>query len=274
MSINNKHIVDDEIRIKSASGLGDTIYIYPVARHLLDSGFKNITVMTNYPDVFQDLPVKTIKHTKDWATYKISYAGAKRKKETDQYQDVLIAAGIPISTPLEIPWEIRNNEIVEHVRKRAKGKKIALISTPYTIFGREDEWGKEYRIDYRKYDEFLSLLRDEYFIVSTGTKEPIYLLNNVDMSMVRKTSVSDLLDLVYDSDTCVYQVGHMLPICEALNKRSFCFFSAVGMSLDNQFLRTITPSKVIHKKDICRGIVDIESTKSFKRHIQEVLCRD
>ena len=73
---------------------------------------------------------------------------------------------------------------------------------------------------------------------------------------MRKTTDADLFDLVSLADITMGQVGHILPLSECLNTKCFLFFSRAGLSCEEVFINTITPGKVIHKKDIVYSVVD------------------
>lgn len=255
--------------IKGASGLGDSIYLHPITCHHLAKGETDITVMTNYPELFQDLPVKTIRHSKDYADKKISYCSRKYHLNSTQWEDVCIAADVGKKLDLRIKWGVKNQALVDLVKKRAKGKEFVVVATPYKPFGREDEFGKEMTLDYRVVDKLIKN-NPQYFWVQTGREDALYKLP-VDLDLNRKTTAADVMDLVVHSKGVVAPVGHMLPICESLNKRMLCFFSRNGLNCENRFISSIKPQKVIHKKHLVSHVVDDESMESIQIAFNEVV---
>lgn len=260
-----------ELRLKCASGFGDTIYIHPVAKYFLDNGEEDITIMTNYPDIFADLPVKTTKHTKDWATHKMSYCGRKGKPGTSQFQDVLLAAGVPTDIKLEIPWEVKNRYFIDKIAKRSKNKPYVLVAAPYKPFGRDDGFGNELTIDYNRYDKLLGCIRSEYYIVQIGHGDRTARLKNIDMDLFGKTTPADVMDLTKESTFGVFPVGHMLPIYECLGKPGMCFFSKSGLDSEQPFINTITPEKVIHDKKNIHHIIDSDRFERYHAVLEKVI---
>jgi len=250
------------IRIKCASGFGDAIYMYPVAKHFIEQGEKDITLMTNYSDIFKALPVKTIHHTKDWATHKISYCGNKYKAGTSQFQDVCLAAGVPTDLEFKVDWSLRNKDLIENIRKMAtrKGRRILVVAGPDKPFGRDDEFGIELTIDFKRYDDLLSRIHQDWYIVQICKQQPIHKLKYLDVNLMGKTTPSDVMDLISIADRTMGQVGHILPISECLGTPGLIWFSRSGLNCENRFINSIKPEKVIHYRDTMLHVIDDWST--------------
>jgi hypothetical protein len=130
------------------------------------------------------------------------------------------------------------------------------VTAPFKPFGREDNWGKEMTVDFTCMDRLITAKKDDYFFIQTCKDDPIYKLKHIDFNLSRKTTVSDLIDIASLSSVLIGQVGHCLPLAECLNKPALIFFSANGLKCGNKFLESITPEKVIHKKNMIKYIID------------------
>jgi hypothetical protein len=186
--------------LKGASGLGDSLYIRQVAQHLYSQD-KDIflLIMSDYPMLFKDLPSHVVKHDKgniitykgqNYPVKKISYCGRKMKPQTTQFEDVCIAASVPQDIPYKLDWKVKNNDLIDRIRKLAKrkdGKPIILVTAPYKPFGRDDNWGKEMTVDFKVMDSLISAKRNDYLFVQTCKNDPIYQLKHIDLNLARKT---------------------------------------------------------------------------------------
>ena len=259
-----------EIRLKCASGLGDSIYIYPVLKEYLKKyDSRDITIMTNYPEIFQDLGVKTIRHTKDWASHKISYCPRKYDTSTTQFQDVLMASRLPTDIKLNIPWKVKEPDYINKLYQKMKIPfNYLVVAAPYVPFGRCDGFGKELTIKYQYLDDILRQLKKDYFVIQVGSEDSVYQLKNIDLNLCRKTTITQLMDLTSQASFVVGQVGHMIPIAEALNIPGMIVFSKNGLDCPNKFISSITPQKIIHKKNLLMHCTDNEYMKTVHKRIE------
>jgi hypothetical protein len=260
-----------EKKIKCASGFGDSLYMYPIVKYLIESGQEeSIIVMTDYADIYKCASFKDklsfVKHSKDMAQYKISYCGNKYKLGTSQFQDVCLAAGVPTHTDFTIDWKIRNTELINNIRKLSSNKKkVCFISAPFKPFGRVDEFGKELTINYKRMDDLIARNKDDYFFIQVCKNIPEYQLNNIDLNLAGKTSISDVLDIMSISDRSMGQIGHILPLSEVFDTKCLLFFSRKGLQCENRFISSIKYEKVVHKKCIVNYCVDDYSDVEIDR---------
>jgi len=235
--------------LKGASGLGDSIYAYPIVKHYCEK-HDDITVMSNYPELFADLPVKVIRHTKDNSDIRFTYGIRKYTPGTNQFQDSVISAKIKEDLKLEIPWSIKNDKMIARINKlfRRSGKKFkCALAVPYKPFGRTDDFGKEMTVNYKIIDELIKKFKDNVFFIQVGRFKPLYRYNNLDVDMNFKTTIPDLMDIVTYCDIGITQVGNLLPICECRNTPVLAFFSENGFKSESKFVRAITPGKTLCK---------------------------
>jgi ADP-heptose:LPS heptosyltransferase len=263
-----------EIALKGASGLGDAIYAYPIVKYFA-SKYDDVYFMSDFPELFEDIPnVKCSKHLK--INYiaipneesirkrpidvKFTYGPRKHIPGTSQYQDMCIFAkksykDIP-DLPLKIDWEIHNAELINTVKLVAKGRKICVVAAPYQPFGREDKWGDEIKIQPESIQYIIDDLKQlGYLCIAIGNKFCLY-EPMVEYNLINQTSLTDLMDLMFICDLAVTQIGNLLPISEALNKKNITIFSSNIPNCTHSFLKAITPEKCVHYKNLNLSLYD------------------
>jgi hypothetical protein len=254
------------IGLKGASGLGDSIYAVPIAEYY-SKKHDVVHIMSNYPELFKHITnVKCYKHEKlnyirngqerIPIDHRFTYCGRKYTAGSSQFEDSYMSIGIKDKLKLELPWIVKNTELIESVIKKADKKAICILSAPYEPFGREDCWGQLLRINPRMMCQIVDEFKDRVFFIQVGNRFALHKIPGVDMDMIGNTSVSDLLDLVKIADIGLSQIGNLLPICEALNTHNMIIFSHQAMISDNKFLAAIKPEKVVHYKRLNRSVVD------------------
>jgi hypothetical protein len=274
-----------EICIKGASGLGDTVYLYPIAKHF-STKYDTVHLMSNYPEIFESIPnvichkhlklnyvpiVEGDKVRKKEVDIRFTYGPRKHKIGTSQYEDMYLWAieNFNINFPkleLEIPWEIKNKELISTVRmianKRSE-RKIAVVAAPYQPFGREDKFGDEIKIK----PEMIQYICDDlkemgYLVIVVGNEYALY-EPICEYNLIGSTTVSDLFDLVSVADLTVTQIGNLLPISEVLGKKNITIFSENIPNCDHKFLKAITPDKCVHYKDLNLSLYDNEPVEKI-----------
>lgn len=260
---------NETIGLKGASGLGDSIYGYPIAKYYA-SKYRKVYYMSDYPELFESIPnVEISPHKKlNYITssdgiqpvdIRFTYCGRKYILGTSQFEDSLLSAKIRENVDLAIPWEVRNEELCDSIREAAHGRKICILAAPYEPFGREDKWGARLRIDHNSMAKIVydRELNEKVFFVQTGNK---FVLHNFDgaYNLICKTSAADLMDLVYISDVCLSQIGNMLPMAECQGKHNFIIFSESAMTCGEKFIEAIIPEKVVHYKKINKSVLDTD----------------
>jgi hypothetical protein len=229
------------ITARSGSGLGDSLYLRPVAEHLARKGL--VTVVSNYPDVFIGAPVLVEPFRRHKVDVVAHYVARKHVRGTNQWQDVLLAAGIAEALPLRFAWKVRNTALVENVRHHAAGRPIVLVHGGRPPMDRADGFGLELLPRAEAFHTVLGALSHAYR-VRVGRDSQAYPLA-CDIDYNRATSVSDVLDLASISDAVVCQCSFAIPLAEAFDKPLLAIWSARAQSSREEFIRTATPQKIL-----------------------------
>lgn len=259
---NNKGYIMSEIRLKGASGLGDTIYAYPIVKYYAQR-YDHVHYMTDYPELYKSIKnVTCYKHRKTndmgdgTVDIRFTYCGMKYTPGTSQFQDSVLSARINEKLDLKIEWQIQNGRLTEDIKKRAENKKICILAEPYEPFGRLDCWGALLRIKPEVMQTIVNTFRDKVYFIATGNRFVLHHTKHVQHDLVEKTTVSDLMDLLSICDFGLSQIGNLLPMCEALGKKNFLVFAKAAMVSENKFIKAITPEKTVHYKELNCSITD------------------
>lgn len=267
----NMGYVLTELGMKSQSGLGDAVYVYPIVKHFSPK-FDHIYLMNNYPEIFE-----SIKNVSCHRHLKLNYiaipegdnvrkipvnirctAGAgKYKQGTSQFEDILAFSGIGQKLDFKLDWSIHNPELINTIKLVAKGRPVCVVAAPYEPFGRDDGIGADMRINPKSIQRILDKFRKEILFITTGNRYCLHKLT-AEHDLVDQTSVSDLIDIVSISDMTLGQVGHMLPISESLGKKNFLVFAEKSFNSKEKFIRAITPEKVVHYKHLNTSVKDTD----------------
>lgn len=276
-----------EIGIKGQSGLGDSIYLYPIVKHFSPK-FDKVHVMTNYPELFGSIENVTcyrhlkLNHVTEETTQReipisvrASYAGGKHKPGTSQFEDYCLFSGITDKLNLSLPWTIKNKDLESVVKNVAKGRKISIVAAPYQPFGRDDKWGNELCINPESIQSIIDKHNKEFLFIAVGNKYCLDKLS-IEYDLIDKTTIPDLLDLVKMSDICISQIGNMLPMAECMGKKNLIIFADYTRKIkepyrskEESFLSAITPEKCVHYKHLNKSVYDNEETIGVFRE----LCR-
>lgn len=236
-------------KIRSGFGIGDNLYLQSIVRHLTDRGHKLI-VCTTYPDVFDPIKNRVTFHpfTKLKVDMVAHYGGRKKCTDTDQFQDMCISAGIHEPVDLRLDWTVRNKGLVEMIKKKANGRKIVFVQHPRTPMGRRDGFGKELSPDYRVMDRVLEKLKSRFLLVKFGEGKPLYDLKNCELDLVNKTTIHDMIDAASVCDYFFGQCSFVIPLAESLNKPCLILWSSKGLKAAHEYVRLVTPEKILHRK--------------------------
>jgi hypothetical protein len=121
---------------------------------------------------------------------------------------------------------------------------------------RKDGFGAELKPDYSIIDRLLAQHREQFVTVQIGAGKPLYVYQSIDIDTANKTTISDLLDIACLVDGFVGYCSFMIPLAESLGKPFFALWAAKGLKSHTSFIRSITPHKVIHRKDLGFYAVD------------------
>ena len=270
------------ISLKGASGLGDSIYAYPICKYYA-ARYETVNIMSKYPVLFQGLKnvnvydhkkvnyINTPSGDKIPIDIRFTYCGKKYTAGTSQFQDSCESAGIKESINLSIPWKVKNIALIEYIKDVADGRPICMMAAPYEPFGREDQWGKLLRIDSRILYDIVESRPDVCF-VQIGNKYTLHSIETADIDIINETSVSDLMDIASICDIGLSQVGNLLPMCESQCKKTFIIYSRKAVESDNKFISAIVPEKVTHFKKLNTSIYD-DDTNHVKRFNESLYAR-
>src|SRR6185436_3336954 len=101
------------LRIRSGSGLGDSLYLRPVAEWWARNGGRPVEALSFYPDVFRGAAgVRVAQFERENVDIVAHYSPRKREPGTSQWQDVCRAAGIRVPLPLSFRWSVTNGDLV------------------------------------------------------------------------------------------------------------------------------------------------------------------
>jgi len=206
--------------IRGLSGFGDSIYLEPLARKEAAEG--NVTVLSNYPEIFAHLPVKVEKFDRCRKCDKVfSYLEGKETPDTTQLADM----GYDCADDFEI----------EH-------KPIAIFAAGYNGMGSRNEMTPDKAVMQRIIDD----LRMCGYIVLHIANKSIEKYANV--TEIVSQSYFETVALFRGADLIVCQQGWGTALAEGLNKDCLVVFADKIRKSPTVFIRQITPKKVCCKK--------------------------
>lgn len=242
------------ISIRAGSGLGDSLYLQGVARHLVRQGAR-IEVCSDWPDIFRPLadkvrmspfrrrPVDRIAH----------YTGRRRVAGTDQFRDCCISAGILEPVELRLDWRVGNrqplNELLAH------GRPIVLVQLPREPMARGDGYAMELLPDCRVLQRAIDLLRGRALLVQVGKGQPLHRFDGIDVDLAGLTTISGLLDVASVATAFLGYCSFMVPLAESFGRPGLFIWSRRGLGSRNEVISGLTPTKVLHGA-ASRAVVD------------------
>jgi hypothetical protein len=229
------------VRMRSGFGLGDAIYLRPIAEHFVRGG-ADVTVMSEHPEVFIGAGVEVQPFTRQGINVMAHYSLSRASPYT-QFEDMCRAAGIA-TVPLAFHWDVRNQRLVDEVSALAEGRPIVIVHGGREPFGRTDGLGLSMVPDRAAFDAVLACMGD-CLTVGVGKADQIYTLS-VDLDLHGKTSVPDLLDLATISNGVIGQCSFAVPLAEVFDKPLLTVWA--GNPSGHPVLRQITPKKILHKR--------------------------
>jgi hypothetical protein len=228
--------------IRCGRGLGDSIYLESVVRHLIEKTGKQYIVCSDWPDVFKPLgdKVRVIPFTRQGVTILAHYASRKGVPHTTQFQDCCINAGITGKVDLRLDW--KPETVLE------TDKPYLVVGLARNPMGRTDGFGAEILPDCKVIQKVIDLHRNTHQIVLVGAGQSLYDFEGIDIDLSNKTSVSELLDVVYGSAGVIGYCSFILAAAEAMHKPAFMVWSRKGLDSGTEYIRQIKPEKIIEYK--------------------------
>ena len=234
--------------IRCGRGLGDSLYLQSVCREYVKQG-QRLKIATDFPDIFKPLGdmVSTMPFTRERIDIIAHYSLRKIYRDTTQFQDCCIQAGLSKNVEFKLDWKIVNSQLVEKLKIASKGKPILIVQSPRSPMNRVDGYGKELLPDRYVLQDILDIISPKLFTVLIGNETPMFELNGIDLDLVKKTSITDLLDIAFVCDAIYGYCSFAVPLAESFDKKALFVWSDNGLKSRDQFISSITPRKILHK---------------------------
>lgn len=222
--------------LRGGNGLGDAFYVQAIARHLKRKG-EDIRVATSWPDVFEHLNVPTIPFRRGNIDIVAHYINRKQIKATTQFRDCCIYARIQDKVEFKLDWP------------RGKGiksdKPVIVVSLPRLPMNRRDKFGIDLLPDCSVIQKAIDILRKHATIVQVGSGDPLHEYKHIDQDLSNKTTVEQLINVAADADGFLGYCSFIVPLAESLGKPLLTVWSNAGFRSENQFIRLVTPQKIL-----------------------------
>lgn len=263
------------VRVRCGSGLGDSIYLQSVCRHLADRG-DDVVALSNWPDVFRPLRGRVrVEPFERRNCNLVAHYSMRRGRPTTQWQDCYLQAGIKDPVDLRLDWTVTDPGFVASIRAAAESRPLVIVQLPRRPMDRVDGFGMSLLPRRVPAQVTLNRLRElGCFLVQVGAGVPVYHLTGLDLDLANHTTVAQLLDLASIADGCFGYVSFLVPLAESLGKPALFIWSRRGLDDRVEMVRRITPRKIFHKPELCRAVFDddrpaplIEAADAFHRQI-------
>lgn len=246
------------IAIRAGSGLGDSIYLQSVVRHLIDTEELPVEVCTNYPEVFAPIAgrVTLSPFRKDRINRIAHYSGRKKIGGTDQFQDMCITAGIKDSVDLRLDWKTVEPKAIRTLQ--AVDKPIIVVSMPRAPWGRVDGFGMEILPNCGRIQQVIRTIGKAALFVQVGRGRPLYRFSGIDLDLTNRTTIHGLVDVAHQADGFLGYCSYIIPLAESFKKPELLIWSRRGLNAKGErasFIRTVTPEKVLHRSS-SKSVVD------------------
>lgn len=234
-------------KIRAGRGLGDAIYLQSVVRYYVQKN-QPLIVVTDWPDVFYSLKDKVsfIPFTRQYIDIIAHYSGRKSFKDTTQFKDCCLQAGIFEPVKLKIDWQPINLELINQLKS---DKPIIVVQMPRKPMGRNDNFGIDLLPNQKAMQQVIDLVKDKFTIVQIGKGKPVYKLEGIDIDLTDKTSVTDLYDIAYIADGFIGYCSYLVPLAESFGKKGLYVWASKGLKSAEQYINTITPEKILYNSN-------------------------
>lgn len=249
--------------IRGGSGLGDSLYVYSVARWLIEQG-ESVEVCTFFPEIFSQLEGVKVSDFRRQNVNRIAhYVQRKKKKDTDIFEDVCISAGIPRETELRFDWKPVNTQLYRQVRD-ANGPRIAIL-LPRWPMARADGFGRELLPNCEAMQKAVYALRRKgAFTVQVGSGDALFHFRGISLDLANSTSVTDLLDVAAAVDGFFGYCSFFVPLAESLQKPALFMWSRAGLQSNKEFISTVTLKKILHAETSNAVMDDCDDVQLYK----------
>jgi len=197
--------------LQGLSGLGDAVFLYPIAAHYATRG--SVTIATHFPDVYTRLAGVS------FAAYgsvsqKIKYS---RVAGSNYYEDYLTTAGIDTEFFYEAPEPSETvKDIIAEARKSRRP--VCLVKDPIAAHMHRNKNDLSFAPNAERAQNWINQhARHFYFIAADDPADfRAARLSNIDRRV--SLSLRDYLALCGQVDAVATQWGHLLPIAQGLGK--------------------------------------------------------
>jgi hypothetical protein len=243
------------VTMRGGSGLGDSLYLQSVARHFVSKG-RDVEVHSNWPDVFRPLAGRvTVEPFSRVEVDRIShYTQGKNNRHTSQWQDCCHRAGIGLGTELRLDWTPVDSALVRKVRKG--GKPVIAVLIPREPMDRHDGFGRELLPDCGRIQQVIDRIGERVRFVQVGKGDALYQFGGIDLDLKNATTVSGMIDVIHGAAAVLGYVSFIVPLAESLGKPGLMVWSRRGLQSETDYVRTITPKKIIHRHDLLDAVID------------------
>lgn len=248
------------INLNGSKGLGDALYVRAVARHLIWKEGKEVTVFTRWPEVFRDLPLK-VKALGDVTgredLHNVVSCGHCRVQQPASLDFFTLAcrqAGIVDEVDLYIDWKIKDQNLVDGIRRQAKGRRVFVYQSPKKSSGAEQEAMRPNRAAFNR---FVANHAD-CFRVRLG--HPGFVEDDQDapceLDLFGKVSVTDALDVGAGADLMFSDPSFITVMAESMGKRFTAMLSRRAETFPNIRARAATADRLFHNKNLLTVVYD------------------
>lgn len=234
--------------MRGGMGLGDAIYHQSIARYFVGQGYRP-EVCTAWPDVFRPLAgqVDLSPFRRDRIDRLAHYSTRRSVEVTTQFQDCCIQAGIVDPVDLWLDWTPVNDNLFG-IRQTVR-KPVVCVQMPRAPFGRTDGYGIELLPDCATIQRAIDVLKARgALIVQVGGGESLFRFTGIDIDLVGKTSVSDLLDVALACCGFLGYCSFIVPLAESMFKPALLIWSRAGLNSPHDLVRSITPKKIFFRR--------------------------
>ena len=253
------------ISIRGGSGLGDSLYLQAIARHLVLRG-ERVEACSDWPDVFRPLGegVRIAPFRRAAVQLVAHYSMRRHVAGTDQFTDCCVQAGLA-GVELRLDWRVGDRALVDALL--ADGRPVVLVQMPREPMARGDGYAMELLPDCGRLQQAIDRLRGRALLVQVGKGEPLFRLDGIDVDLANRTSVAGLLDLASVAAGFVGFCSFMAPLAESFSAPALFLWSRRGLESRVELIRRLTPAKVLHRPATSRAVIDDCSDADLTRAV-------
>lgn len=242
------------IHINAPRGLGDALHLRAIVLHLLSKG-EDVTVFTQWPEVFSDVDVQTlppdeaVKYPDLFSARACFQCLLPQVRKLSQFRNACLQAGVFEPIELNIQWNVRNSALIDEIKgkrvlayqplKRAKNANDALLRPDRGVLRR------------------LVSERSDCFRVRVG--HPEYAEDDdivCELDLFGKTTISDVIDLVSVCELTISEPSFLSILAQCFDKRFVCLFSRTASQSSVKKVAGVTPERILEKPHLATVVYD------------------